>query len=107
MPKRSIVLAAVTAQFAGAIALFGPTALAWDATFPTGPLKGPEVISSDSKHALSFEIQTVAYPHEDGATPGQGWDYLLGTKTSRICIENYTADVDKSQAVPRHFISHV
>lgn len=66
---------------------------AWEATYQTGPVKKEQVPLFEAAIAAAappppivLGHQRVAYPAEEGASLGQGWDLLLSRGVSSKCI---------------------
>lgn len=86
-------------------------AVAWEISRSAGPLPKIETSKAEfekkrdnndllAANAISFDgnfsRRTVAYPYRDGASLGQGWDYVTNTKKLSSCI-NFKAESDLYQ----------
>src|SRR5262245_57603352 len=85
-------------------------ASAWEATRSVGPM--PKIADKTnfqakydakdllSDNAISFDgnltRRVVPYPYSDGASLGQGWDFITNTKRMSSCI-NFKAESDLYQ----------
>ncbi|MHC2367442.1 hypothetical protein ACVIQT_002090 [Bradyrhizobium diazoefficiens] len=93
-------------------------ALAWDATFPRGPVKLPGPFTSGTAKSAGlvkflgpsvakrptflrggsisgagdFGSRTVAYPSDRGVELGTGWDFVLNDKKYASCVEFESKD---------------
>jgi hypothetical protein len=91
------------------------TADAWEATYPTGPIKkemapffgGPEIAGVQPLPPVNFQHLKAAYPADEGAVLGLGWDFFQNKKVNSRCITGFDEKTDRYQTVPAYRTHHV